>query len=694
MYFKSYLFLCIFLIISELKAQPPPKKEIDMDAFVQDLFSQQSANVNYEAMYESLFQFYRYPLDLNKATRDELESLFILTPVQAKNIIDYRNKNGKYLTIYELQAVEGINKNTFEKLIPFVKILDEGLNKDARSLWQRIKTEDNSYAIVRYEQTLEKRKGFLPETPENQRFIGSPAEIFARYRIQSQGDFSLGITAKNDAGEAITWNPSKKQYGLDYYSAHFFIQNKGKLKSLAIGDYQVQIGQGLAMSSGFYIGKGAEAITTVKRSNQGIRPYTGAMETGFLRGVAATLNFKKIDWTNFFSYRNLDGNIRTGFDTITNSDQYVSSVLRFGYHRTQNELANKGNIGEAIGGTHLLYISTNKNLKIGLSGIYTHYNVAFQPQNRVYNLFDFSGNLNYNLGADFSYNYQNFTFFGEYNRSKGGGNGILAGLIASLHPKIDLSLLFRNYDPNFYSFYGNTFGEISTNRNERGFYWGIKYTPHRKLNFAAYFDKFSQPWLTIRAEAPTDGFEYRLRINWMPTKKITLYAQFIDEHKQTNKINNLTPQDYIVGQYRRNWLFNMDYKTEKILSLKSRVQLTTFQQDSSKLETGIVMLQDVNFDFNKKFRIGFRFAIFDSKNFNTRLYVYEKNVLYAFALPLYQGVGVRNYVIIQYKLNRNWDFWARIAAFNYRDIDKISAGINEIDGNSKTDITFQTKYSF
>lgn len=63
-------------------------------------------------------------------------------------------------------------------------------------------------------------------------------------------------------------------------------------------------------------------------------------------------------------------------------------------------------------------------------------------------------------------------------------------------------------------------------------------------------------------------------------------------------------------------------------------------------------------------------------------------------MPLYQGIGVRNYVIMQYKLNRNWDFWFRVAAFNYREIDAISAGINEIDGNTKTDITIQTKYNF
>ncbi len=690
---KYFILFLILTFSRSVFGQNPTRPEIDMDRFVQDLFSQQSENTNYETMYEALFQYYRYPIDLNKASREELESLYILSPALIVNFLDYRTKNGKLLSIYELQAIKGFDKNIFEKLLPFVKIIDDGINKDSRTLWERIKTEDNSYAIVRYQQTVEPTRGQSPNMPSDQRYLGDASQLFARYRIQSNGDFSLGITTKKDAGEAIQWQPSKRQYGMDYYSLHFAIFNRGHLKTLALGDYQVQIGQGLVMSSGFYLGKGAEPVTTIKRSNQGIRPYTGAMETGFLRGAAATLNFKRLDWTNFVSYRNLDGNVRTGIDTITNNDDYVSNILRFGYHRTERELATKGSIGEALAGTHLLYSSETKNFKFGLNSIYSQYSVPFNSPQRTYNYYDFRGTNNYNFGVDFSYNYQNFSFFGEYSRSKGGGNGLIAGILASVHPKIDLALLVRNYDPNFYNFYGNTFGEISLNKNERGIYWGVKYTPSRKLNFAAYFDKFAQPWLTSRAEAPSEGYEYRLRINYMPTKKITLYAQYIDENKQANKIDNTTPQDYIVNQKRTNWLFNIDYKAEKLLSLKTRVQFTSFKQDGGTLETGIMMLQDVNFDF-KKFKVGVRFSIFDSQDFNTRLYVFERNVLYAFSMPLYQGIGTRSYIIMQYKISKHWDVWAKIAGFQYRKVDAISSGINEIEGNTKTDVTLQAKYSF
>jgi hypothetical protein len=689
---RRFIFLC-FLFSNAAFGQNPKRSEIDMDRFVQDLFGQQTGNANYENIYEGVFQYYRTPLDLNKATREELENLYILSPFQINSLLNYIKKNGKLLTVYELQAVPSFDKPIIDKLLPFVTVPDDGLTSDARSLWKRIKDEDNNYAIFQYARTLEKQKGFgLPDTSAN-RFLGTPDRHYARYRIQQKNDFSIGITTEKDVGEQIAWNPARQQYGMDFYSGHFAIFNKGILKAAVVGDYQVQIGQGLVMSAGFYIGKGAEPVSTVKRSNQGIRPFSSVMEYGFLRGGAATLNFGRFDLTNFVSYRNLDGNVHPSLDTLQYSEDYTSSVLHTGLHRTASELANKGQLSEKIAGTHLLYSNKDKNLKIGVNSVYTRYDPTIQRIPRSYNQFDFQGKENYNFGADFSYNWQNMSFFGEYSRSKGGGNGLVAGVVSSLSSKIDVALLYRSYDPNFYSFYGNTFGEISTNRNERGIYWGLKYTPMRKLNFAAYFDKFSFPWLTIRSDAPTEGYEYMLRVNWMPTKKITLYVQYRDEIKQINKVNNTTNLDYIVSSDRRNFMINLDYYAEKIVSLKSRVQFTTYQQEGGNIENGIVILQDVNFDF-KRFRISARFAIFDDQDYNTRIYVYEKTVLYGFSLPLYYGQGMRNYILLQYKVNKNIDIWLKLARFDYRNTNSISSGLNEIHGNSKTDVTMQVKYDF
>ena len=53
--------------------------------------------------------------------------------------------------------------------------------------------------------------------------------------------------------------------GFDFYSAHAFYKGGKYLRSVALGDYQIQIGQGLNFWSGYAFGKSAD-VTNVKKS--------------------------------------------------------------------------------------------------------------------------------------------------------------------------------------------------------------------------------------------------------------------------------------------------------------------------------------------------------------------------------------------------------------------------------------------
>lgn len=678
-----------------VQAQSKVKPELDLDKFILDLFGAQTGSANYDDIYESLFQYYRYPLDLNKATREDLQELYVLSPGQIASLLQYRQKNGDFLTIFELQAVPGLDETTIQHLLPFVKVTETNLSKDARGLWQRIKEEENNYLISRLVFSPETERGFRVSDEETQRFKGLPMQLYTRYRVSQKNDFSINLTTENDVGEQLRWNPSRKQYGMDFYSGHISLYDKGRFKNITVGDYQVLIGQGVSMSAGFYLGKGAETVASVKRSNQGIRPYSSALESGFMRGVASTLKFGRFDVTNFYSYRNLDGNVVVQSDSLGNNRSAIaSSIIRTGFHRTESELENKGTVQEQIGGTYAVYHSANKNFKMGVNGLYFQYNPSIVRTTNAYNVNEFSGNSNYNTGADFVYTWKNFNFFGEYALSASGGNGVIAGFASSLSPKLDFALLGRSFDPNFHAFYGNSFGELAANRNERGVYFGLKFIQSKKFNFTTFYDYFWLPWLTSTADAPSMGYEYLIRANWFPTHKITLYGQYRNDHRQLNAPDNATPTDYLTDTRRGNYLINMDYKAEKWITLKSRVQWTDFQYYKGKYSSGIALIQDVTFDYDKKFKVSTRFAIFDTDDFNTRLYVYEKNALYAFSLPIYYGQGIRYYVLFQYKVNKNTDIWLRIARFDYRNQSSIGSGLNQLEGNNKTDVTLQVKYDF
>ena len=61
-------------------------------------------------------------VNINTATQSELESLRGIGPVRAKAIIAYREKNGPFKTLEDVDNVPGIGKGTISKMAPDVKL--------------------------------------------------------------------------------------------------------------------------------------------------------------------------------------------------------------------------------------------------------------------------------------------------------------------------------------------------------------------------------------------------------------------------------------------------------------------------------------------------------------------------------------------------------------------------------------------
>jgi competence protein ComEA len=56
------------------------------------------------------------PVNINRATVKELSSLPGIGKKRAEAIIAYREKNGKFSTVEDIRKVEGIGKDTLEKI--------------------------------------------------------------------------------------------------------------------------------------------------------------------------------------------------------------------------------------------------------------------------------------------------------------------------------------------------------------------------------------------------------------------------------------------------------------------------------------------------------------------------------------------------------------------------------------------------
>jgi hypothetical protein len=665
--------LLILLLINTLKVwgQPINRPEINLDEFILKIAPIQTEDANYEDVYENLFTIYQNPLDLNKADIADLRALFFLSENQINAIIHHKNKFGNFLSIYELQAVEGLSMENIRAILPFVQVKN-GIGTTRFSNFTKKAVEH--YLVIRADQTLEPIAGLKED-----KFVGSAQRYYTRYRMSHNKDFSIGFVSEKDAGE--------KDF-MDYYNFHVQVQNKGIVKNLVIGDYLIQFGQGMIFSAGFAAGKGSEPVYTTRRSNVGVRPYNSVVENGSFRGIANTIKNRNFEITTMAAFNKRDASVDLNEET---QDDFFSSILSAGFHRTETEIANKNAISETNLGGNILY--KLDHLQIGFSVLHTSFDKTFQKRALLYNRFEFTGSQNTVMGPNISLSWQNFNFFGEAARSTSGGFGYISGLVGSLGPKVEWALNLRNYQPNFHTFYGFSFAEGSRTINEKGIYNGLKYIIKKGLEVSAFYDSYNFPWLKYRVDAPSSGQDYQLRIIYKPNKIFSQYLAFHQETKERNASDSKAVTHELLQTNRKNWVLGTDYIHHTWLRLQTKLQYNGYKIENTSISDGYAVIQDIETKF-KKSQIKGRIAYFSTDSYDSRIYAYENDVLYAVSFPAYYGKGWRYYLIGKMPIGRNLDVWIRIAQTKVSDRTTMGSGMSEIEGNRKTDLKVQLKYSF
>jgi hypothetical protein len=650
----------------------------DIAENVADKLEDEEETMGMEQLIEYYTQLAENPLNINSVTAEDLAQLIILTDFQIFSITEYIKEYGAMMSVHELLFVPGFDEETVSRISPFVTaaVVERQSFKPS---FKDMLTKGNNTLLMRSARTLETRKGYTSDDSGLQRYQGSPFSFLTRYKYKYSNKLQIGLTADKDAGEEF-FRGSNRQ-GFDFYSFYLMLNDRRYMKKLIVGDFRANFGQGLALWNNFAFNKSAD-VHSIKKRNNGFSAYSSADEVTYMRGIASTMQFGSWEFSPFVSYRKIDATIE--------GDGYTSLSAN-GMHRTPNEISRKNTLSETVAGINAGYGKTF--WRVGTTALYGRYGADDYRDIRPYNLFTLHESSNANLAVDYRVIVRNISFFGEAAISSNGGKALLAGITADVNHWLQFSSLYRNYQIYYQAVYSNAFGENSSTANEQGLYLGISILPHRKWKISAFFDSYSFPWLRYGVNSPSSGWDYLVQANYTPNKDFDVRIKIQHDKALKNLPDGTISSTQNVERTRA--LLQATYSLSSELSMSSRVAFCFFNPEMQTDEQGFLMSQDIKYKLQTiPLSFVLRYAIFDTDGWNSRLYVYESDILYAFSVPAYSDKGSRYYLNIGYKILDKIQFWFRISQTYYFEKDEISSGLSAIAGNKQTDVKLQMQIKF
>ena len=168
---------------------------------------------------------------------------------------------------------------------------------------------------------------------------------------------------------------------------------------------------------------------------------------------------------------------------------------------------------------------------------------------------------------------------------------------------------------------------------------------------------------------------------------------FHEKHKAHNLPDSKENIKPVVNTVRRTATFNIEYDLPLKYAIRTRIQYGDYTYDAGTTSTGFTIVQDLTWRF-QKLELSARLAFFKTDNYDSRQYVYEKDVLYAFSIPAYYDTGTRHYLMARYNLSKSLKVWLRWSQSRYTKLDAISSGLSEIQGNKRSELKMQLMYQF
>ncbi|MBQ8702638.1 MAG: helix-hairpin-helix domain-containing protein [Prevotella sp.] len=660
---STLVMLMLLLYAGNVRAQDDWDDVLDSESLVDD----DGGTDDQESLFEILSDFIENPIDINNATPEELEQLPFLTAQDIEGISEYIYRYGPMKSVGELSMIESIDARKRNLLSHFIFFANP--QKQPIPSLSTILHYGHHKLMATMKVPFYKRKG------DDGTYLGDALRHNLRYNFNYGDKVRIGLVGAKAAGEPFFKSPNSMGY--DFYSFYARIQRLGILDDLIVGRYRVRFGAGLVINNDFTMGKIGQLTAAGKLQNH-VGVHSSTNSSRYLQGVVTTLRLSNtLSFTPFVSYRY--------FDATLNNDGSISSIPKSVYHRTETELKKKNNTSETTLGGHLSW--RYRHFRAGATFVNTTLDRSLQPsQTIVYRRYYPSGRSFTNASIDYAYVGARLMLGGETAIDKNGALATLNTLSYRFSERLSTMILQRFYSKKYQSIQAQSFSEGGGVQNESGIYAGVTWKPLRRVTVTAYTDLAYFPWPKYQASLTSHAWDNLVMIEYASGK----WKYNVRYRLKLRERDNADKSELVFSNDHRLRCF-VEYKQTK---WSDRLVCDLAYHYYKVRSRGWMLSNQFNISLMKWAKINASVGYFHTDDYNTRIYCYEKSVLYSFNIPAYYGEGIRYSLLLQASPSKSLSLYARLSTTNYFDRSTISSGNQEISGSSQTDLELQAVYKF
>lgn len=633
--FNIGLVLCLFPFI--LNAQ----EIISPETLLENLESEELGETDFLQILKHLED---HPIEINRASTKELLRIPFLNSTSARSIVSYRNQNGAFKQRDDLLPVPDISEELIDAILPY--IIFEERSKHS-FLDYRVQTGRDLHGTRGYEEGRYEK----------------PLFFYQRIRWQPHANLQTTILWEKDAGES-DW--------FDFGSFALRYRWERANSEIQIGDYDLATGHRLVFSSayGHLLSIGNPIPFTQTQLNW--RGKYSANESSFLRGALWDYSLTP-NTTLLLAFSNL-----TTGATLTEDSSAVRSIYTAGYYRNENELSKKNQLREKMfAGIIRRHFSA---FEIGIQAAHSEYSLPLKVKNN-----DFGANITH-LSALYSSQTELAYLQGEAAFLDGGTPAIQQSLLLRFE-RFTYGALFYYYHPDYWSFHGRGFGEISEPpNNQQGYFLSFSALAFPRTEFAGYAH-FARP-IRLSDEFPFLKQSYQFQVA-QKFQKNRFLLRFTERVRKGASGINLTPE-----LRTRAIRFHATQEPSSRLRLNQRVEFSWVNSKEfleGDKDFGFTIYLDARYIIMKELSIQTRWTQFEISDYDLRLYEFETDLPGNFRNILLNGRGYKWFVLLKYKLASRWRFALKYREIFYPDEETLGSGLDTVFGNRKRHIRAQVQ---